>query len=444
MAIATGIATMVSMDAILQNDYQAKLLDAVNNQAFIYNKLKTKVLNWTGKQAVYAVKVGRGELSADGSAAYTGGVVPAADHALWKNLNVEAKQLQGRGEIQSELMISTDAASAKAFVSAVTSENKGCEDNMIQKANKAFWSGGPCLGFLNEHKAGAGGVDLVNTDWEFAGNVAKLQAALTAGGGAGSVTVQLIQLDTYAVLGTTTVATVDQVASTINLAALQTATVAAGFLVGVKVSAIAANAGIGTAFFTALGYEPTGVYGQAIEPMHFTVDRTTATGTATQLQSNCHAANAAGTQARTIILPSMLQRMINVCEDNSGHKPNQILGHSSALERYAVGFQTNIRVAGSADKKGGAPVYNAGYGALAYGDLPFESDKDCCKGAVFLLNLEYWRLAEKSPIKLWTHGGSAFRPVANLTDVEFIYEGFHQAVCELPRTFAVLGGLTFA
>ncbi len=416
-------ATISNMDAILQNDYQSKTLDALNSQAFIYTKLKKKVLNWTGRQAVYAVKVGRGS-----GAGYTDGTVPNADHAVWKNLNVTAKILQGRGQIASELMVATDAASAKAFVSAVTSENKNCEEAMIQDANQKFWSGGQVCGFLNEHKVGGAG-----DDWEFSGDISKLQAALAIG----ATTVQLIRMDTYAVVSSETVNSVDATNMLVNLSAADTTAVAQGFGVAVKITAPAA-------FVTTCGLQPLGVYGQFGEPSHLGVDRTTATGDATQLQSNILVANPAGAQTRVDITPPRIQRMINTIEDNSGKKPDLMVGHSSSLEKYAGIFQTAIRVSGSADTKAGAPGYNAGYGSLMYGDLPFESDRMCGKGMIVFFNLDSWRLAERQPIKLWTHAGSAFRPIANSTDVEFIYEGFHNVVCELPRASGALVGLTFA
>lgn len=416
-------ATLNNMDAILQNDYQAKTLDAINNSAFLYNKMKKKVLNWTGRAAVYAVKVSNGS-----SADYTNGTPPTEDHAVWKNLTVTAKILQARGRLSSELMVATDAASAKAFVSAVTEENKSCELSLIQKANRNFWSGGLCVGFLNERQAAGAG-----TDWEFAGDASKLAAIVAQG----ACTVSIIRLDTYAVVSVETVNSVDVVNSTINLTALDTSAVGAGFACGVKIATMV-DAAITIA---GLGLQPIGIYGQLIEPTHFGVDRTTATGDATQLQSNCRTANTAGAQARVAISKSMPQRMINTIEDFSGIKPNQIVGHSSALEKYADAVQVQFQQ--QLGSSGKAPTYTGGYGSIVYGDMPFDSDKDCAKGAIFFLNWDFMRLAERQPVKLWNHAGSAFRPIANSTDVEFIYEGFHNQVVELPGTCGVLAGLTF-
>lgn len=413
-------ATLSNMDAILQNDYQKKVESALSEKATIFNKFKKKVLSWTGRQAVFAVKVGRGN-----GGAYTDGTVPAADHAVYKNLNVTAKILQARGQIASELMVATDSASAKAFVSAVTEENKNAEETLVQQANDKFWSGGLVIGFLNESKVGGAGAD-----WEFSGDVEKLASIVAAG----ATTVDLIRMDDYAVLSNETVNSVDVTNSTINLTACDTTAVGAGFGVAVKIKT--AGAGI----VTGLGLEPIGVYGQMAEPTHFSVDRTDVGADAIALQGIVRTALRTGAQGRTAITPQLIQKALNEVDDATGQKPDWMCGHSSALEKYAAGFQTNIRVDGAS----GAQTFNAGYQGLTYGDMPFESDRDCGRGLIFLCTSDSFKLCERQPVKLWTHGGSAFRPVANSTDVEFIYEGFHQVVCTNPSANALVHGLTFA
>lgn len=416
-------ANLSNMDAILQNDYQKKVESALSEKATIFNKFKKKVLAWSGRQAVFAVKVGRGN-----GGAYTDGTVPAADHAVYKNLNVTAKILQARGQIASELMVATDSASAKAFVSAVTEENKNAEETLVQQANDKFWSGGLVIGFLNESKVGGAGAD-----WEFSGDVEKLASIVAAG----ATTVDLIRMDDYSIPALFTGVTVNSVnvtASTINLPVVDTTVVGAGFGVAVKIKTAAAG------IVTSLGLEPVGVYGQMAEPTHFGVNRSDAGLDAMALQGIVRTALRTGAQGRTAITPQIIQKALNEVDDATGQKPDWMCGHSSALEKYAAGFQTNIRVDGAS----GAQTYNAGYKGLSYGDMPFESDRDCGRGLIFICTTDSFKLCERQPVKLWTHGGSAFRPVANSTDVEFIYEGFHQVVCTNPGANALVHGLTFA
>lgn len=419
--MATNFGTA---DGILQVNYIGPMRTAINNSCKILNHMKKKGVTWNGSEGIIAVHVAH----ADNIGFSAGGVIPTVttDETV-KQFRLSACKLYGAQDIEGELLVATEGGDAKAFVSAISLKTKGLTAQMGIRLNKYTYSGGRCVGFLNELKTGAGGPGY--SDWQFSGDTAKVQEVLTARGT--DVTCQFIRLDTYAVLATAAVSAVNQSASTIHVAgALDTSSLPAGTAVGVRVSDADAS-------LVYLDGECVGIYGNAIEPTLFGLDRTDATGYKT-LQFINRTATRTGTQARSAFAIPQFQAELDDIMVASGTAPDRVFVHTNFRSTYSTLFEAKMNVYLAQGKEavgyeGGIPVDSKGEQRYSVCGLDIEQDRHCGRGLAIFMSDDTWVFWQRMPGDLDRTTGSYFKQLysgANLLDkFGFFWKQYLNVIC---------------
>lgn len=418
-------ATITALAAILQNNYQIKIQQALNNKILALEIMKKRTVGWNGLQLVIPVHTDRNT----GVGFSNTGALPTAGNQGYVDLLVAAKRLYGTFVLDGALLAAAPQGGNHAFVAAMTAEVQGISDDCAVIADKTLFSGGRVVGFINQFKA-----EGAAADWQFSGDIVKLGDAITTKGSA--VTVQVIQLDTYAVLATKTVTAVAAAALTIHIgAALDTTSVAPGFGCAILIS----DADASLAF---LDSEPVGIYGNFANPTHFTVDRTTATGKPA-LQANCRTASATGPQAKVDISLPIFEQAMDIVEEASGEQVDMVLVHFSQRQKYAAILQGTIHTVVTNSSN---PIkdFNGGAGSRqpSYGDLPIKAERFCGKGLAIFLKSDSWNLCELKKFALGNDDGLTLRQVAGSDSFSGFWRWYYQTVCLLPNRNAVIHGLT--
>ena len=134
------MATIADYSRILKDFYDTGgLHDAIDREIPLLARFQRMVLDWTGRQAVFAVRVGRG----NGNVGFRaeGALLPTASVQEKINLNITANLLYGTFELTGPLL-----ASAKnkvgSFVQALESEMDGAVDDVKNDASRSLYVGG--------------------------------------------------------------------------------------------------------------------------------------------------------------------------------------------------------------------------------------------------------------------------------------------------------------
>lgn len=418
------MASIAQLSAILMENYSVPLQTVLNNTVIALELMKKTTVGWAGKQLVIPVHVTRNS----GTGFSDSGTLPTAGNQGYVDYIVKAKKLYGSFRLDGDLMAAAEKGGKYAFVSAIESEMKGLADDVAVKANKALYSGGRVVGFLNQRKAEAGA-----GTWEFSGDAQKVADAITTKGAA--VSLSFVRLDTYAAIGgANTVDAVSVPAFTVHLtAALDTSAVAAGLGCAVVIS----DADGSLAF---LDSEPQGIYGNLASPTLFTQDRTTATGNP-QLQSIFRTANGTAGQDRTNLTLANIEDMLNAVEEASGQVPDFLMVHMSQRQKYVSLMQATLRtvVDGPATKEfnGGSKERNQ-----SYGDIPIKADRHCGKGLAIFLKKDSWTIAELRKGGFADEDGTVLLRIAGNDSFGGFWRWYYEQVCKTPNRNGILHGLT--
>lgn len=418
------MASIAQLSAILMENYSVPLQNVLNNTVVALEIMKKTTVGWAGKRLVIPVHVARNS----GVDYSDSGTLPTAGFQGYIDLLVTAKKLYGTFRLDGDLMAAAEKGGKYAFVAAITSEMDGLGQDTAVKANKALYSGGRFVGFFNQAKteAGAG-------TWEFSGDIVKLDEAITARGA--PVDLEFIRLDTYAAIGgANTVDAVSIPALTVHLtAALNTATVAPGYGVAVKISDTDAS-------LNYLDSQVNGIYGNLASPVHFSQDRTTATGTPA-LQSVFKTANQTGTQGKVAISLTAIEGVLDAVEEASGFTPDLVLVHMTQRQKYvalmqATIFTTLAQGAPAKEFNGGSKERNQ-----SYGDIAIKADRHCGKGLAIFLKKDAWTLAELRKGGFADEDGTVLLRVAGSDSFGGFWRWYYEQVCKTPNRNGILHGL---
>jgi hypothetical protein len=432
--MATNFGTA---DGILQVNYIGKMREVINNSCKLLQNMKKTGVTWNGSEGIVSVHVAHAQNIGFSAA----GLVPAVTTAeVVKQFRISACKLYGAFSIDGELITASDGSNNKAFVSAVTLYTKGLAESIAIAQNKVTYSGGRCLGFLNELKLAAGAAD-----WQFSGDTDKMQAVLTAK--AGPVSCDFYRMDTYATLATVNVSAVTAGSTgTIHLdGAMDSSALPAGACIGVKV----VDAAPALAF---MDDETLGVYGNAIEPTLFGLDRTSATGYAT-LQFNNRAAIRTGTQARAAFALPQFQAELDDIMVASNKAPDRIFVHTNFRSTYATLFEAKMNIMLVQGKEavgynGGVPVDGKGDQKYAYAGIDIEQDRHCARGLAIFLKDDTWIWAQRMVGDFDKTTGTYFKPVysgSQLVDkFQCFWKNYYNLICCEGFSNGVLVGLPLA
>ena len=448
------MATIADYTRILKDFYDTGgLHDAINREIPLLARFQRMVLDWTGRQAVFAVKVGRGV----GNVGYRaeGVPLPAASVQEKVNLNITANLLYGSFELTGPLLASAKNK-AGSFVQALESEMDGAVDDVKNDASRALYVGGGLVGWITVRDA----VVADTTEVEFFGNVEEIP--IQPGGGAGQAEMSLIRMDNYEIQPGG--AAYNQPTFSIYREAAGNMTVRFSQSFDFSALAMAAGgqdpiaAGIPFAVFCTNGngvkpqilLEPIGIYGNMAQQNHFGILRNTlgvnappVTVPGKQHLRSCIRQNTlAEPCAASPLAQARMESILNeLQEEPFAGKPTDLLVMRPTTRQSYVALVSNQNTLQTDTTK--ARHGDVGVGSITYNGITMMTDRSCGRGLILFLNTKAWKLAQLKGADIEDLDGNVLHRVTN-TDV---YAGhvswYYNTICITPNSQGALVGFDF-
>ena len=228
---------------------------------------------------------------------------------------------------------------------------------------------------------------------------------------------------------------------------LATDVVTAGFAIAVMLAdapvTLAAGADAGLPFGSVVSYnlQPRGVFSNLCDPIHFTADRTTATGKP-GLQSSVLTQAVTGLHARAAFtaerIQAVLDQILNKCGDGA-EMPDTVVMNPLQRSKFTAVLVANTQY----QAKGGEGKTDIG---PAFKDVAFlgytpKISHNWPRGCVAFLKKSAWMQPEFKKPHFIDLDGSWLRMVPGQAVAEATYQTFDNFVCAEPRGQAILTGL---
>lgn len=421
-------ASLTTLSAVMKQFYLGPLQDQLNNEILAFDLFQKEKVDWVGKEAIIPVRTARNSQVAFSATA----TLPApAGQQTYASLTVAAKYLYGRMAIEGPA-IAQAKASVGAFINGLQVELDGAMETVKNSCDQALFTGGGCVGFLNERAAKA-----ANTNFEFSGNIEFVPetAAAKIGG-------LLVRLDSYAAVAVTMYRDAGAKQHIKFDGPVDTTNLGGG---GVS------DAGTAFAVIIPQVAESMGIYGNLSEASHFGVDRTDATGGANVvLQSTIRAANLAGTGTRIDLATGRMQAILDDIASESGATPNCMIGHYVFRQQYVgqLSFNSQVNITGStinSSRTKSVDNGDAGFdmGSLSFNGIPLKVSRHCGKGLLIFLNTKSWSLVQIEDPNLADLDGNVLSRVSGSDSYEAYVRYYYNLVCKQPNRNAILVGLNF-
>lgn len=437
-------ASKSTFQAFLKEFYVGSTVEKqLNNECKVLEVMQKATVQWNGLQFVIPIHTARNT----GVGSSSNAVLPTAGAQTYKRLTGDTAHIYGRFEVDGPAMAAA-AGSKGSFLSWMQAELIPLKDDIKNLVDRYCTSGGRAVGFLNQHRAEAGGIG-VYSDWDFRGDFDKLEAAITAKGG--DVLVRLVNLSAtegssgnYNSIGgnvTYRVRSVNKAAGTISIedidsagaVALDTTGVDAGYAIGVVI--VDTDGALDY-----LDSEPVGIYGNLILQTHWGVSRdSSVAGSAPILQSNCLTQATTSTHDAAALTLERLQYLIDLIELRSGKAPDVLMVNPLFRSRYTTLLTQNIQKAAEKASKG-----DGGFKGLSYGDIPITAFRQVDNGMMIFLHKSEWKFLENEKGKFADEDGNILSRVSNKDAYEGYYKWRFNTVCVRPNASGVLVGLTMA
>ena len=448
------MATIADYSRILKDFYDTGgLHDAIDREIPLLARFQRMVLDWTGRQAVFAVRVGRG----NGNVGFRaeGAVLPTASVQEKINLNITANLLYGTFELTGPLL-----ASAKnkvgSFVQALESEMDGAVDDVKNDASRSLYVGGGCVGYITVR----GPVVADTTEVEFFGNVEEIP--LVPGGGLGQAEMSLIRMDNYEIQPGGAI--YNQPAFSIYREAAGNMTVRFSQPFDFSTAALAAGAqpamaaGIPFAVFLTNGngqkpqiaLEPIGIYSNLSNQNHFGILRNdsgvNAPVVTVQGKQRLRACIRQNTVAEPCLASPLNQaRMEAILTELQefpfgGKKTDLLVMRPTTRQSYVSLISNAVSLQTDTDK---ARHGDVGVGSISYNGISMMTDRQCGRGLILFLNTKAWKLAQLKGADIEDLDGNVLHRNQG-TDV---YAGhvswYYNTVCIMPNCQGTLVGFDF-
>ena len=416
-------ATLTTLSAVMKQFYLGPLQDQLNNEIMAFDLFQKEKVDWVGREAIIPVRTARNNSPAFSATA----ALPTAGQQTYASLTVSAKYLYGRMEIQGPA-IAQAKASVGAFINGLQVELDGAMETVKNSADQAMFTGGGCVGFLNERAAKG-----ANVGFEFSGN----QQLIPEGVG-NAVACTIVRLDTYK----TAAALVYRVAGVTQNVEFTTP------VDTTDIDGSGTAAAAGTAHAIILGAktaESMGIYGNLAEKTHFGVDRSA--GTDVVLQSIIRTANTAGTGSRIDLETGRMQAILDDIATESGSTPDCMIAHYVFRQQY-VGQLSFVSAAGgsaSTSRTKSVDSGDAGFdmGSLSFNGIPLKVSRHCGKGLLIFLHTKSWSLVQIEDPNLADLDGNVLSRVTGSDSYEAYVRYYYNLVCKMPNRNAILVGLNF-
>ena len=410
-------ASIASLTAILKEFYLGPIAEQLNQEILVYELFDKASVDWSGRRVVIPVHVARNT-----GVAFVAddGTLPTAGQQDFERLEIDAKFLYGRFAITGPAIASAKSG-PNAFISYVDAEMNKLVEDVKTAANQRAIFGGRVLGYIMDTIA-------ANVNHAYSGRQASAGLQL----GNATDLVDVVRLDTYAtVAANQQVNAITETQITFNGAVATNGGGAVFAVVATTASTIVGGVAGGW------NLEPAGITTNLASPVHFGVDRTTATGAAA-LQST-HNSLGNGYQALTL---DAIQGVLDAILEDSSEAPDLILMSPLMRQEYTallVGTNAaNLYVQTDSAKSG-----DGGFTGLAYGGIPMRTSKDCFKGSFFFLAPKHWKLTELEAPGFADLDGAILSRVPNQDKFEGFYRLYYNTVCTRPNANGVLTGIAF-
>ncbi len=466
------MATTTSLDSVLKTNYSARIEYQLNDEQNLLKMFNNAVWDWYGLEIHIPVHIGR---NGGVQAIPFGGNYPTAGDQTYNNLIVTASLLTASIFIPRSEMKRAKEKGYGAFISWWDAEFKRAMVDIKFRANRYLISGNRFKGFLDQRAAGqdstgactvaapAAGTDTLNYFGDLSpfDGTDENNTAVASATSSTWVRVRIFRMDTYAEVTTTGgqanpatfVSAIDAVARTIDLSTVANAAGEsldrniAGMPVGIPFAvalhptqytdSVGANFGTNTGFAN----QPQGIFGNLCEPTHFGIDRTTATGTATVLQSDSlFTQSTAGVGGRAAVTPARVQRVMDQCFVDGGEEVDCIL--ISPLTRAAYLAIMTGTIETQAHAAGGKG--DASYSKLAFAGMQLKVSQHVPPGGWIFLKKNTWKLAQLSKCEFVEDDGAILHRVSGTSAFEAAIEWYYNFVCTKPRNNGILAGTTLA
>ncbi len=352
-------ASMSTASAILKRFYTKKISETLNNEALIADLIEESPFPWQGSEIKAPV-----HLSRNNGIAFIAesGTLPAAGSQGYLDLTITTAELAARFQVSTRAMKGASSAGPGAFAGILDQEMTRIKDDVKQFNDQAYLFGGRIKGLLNEHiasaaTAGACTVAVPNNGdaiHDYQGDFRPFASVVTANT-ATWVRVRVFRSDTLAEVlpagaanPAVFVSAFSTSARTITLSVvanapgatldLTAATLGAGMdgkgiILAMHNTQYVESAGANFGALYDYSLEPRGILGNLYDPNHWGVDRTTATGTATTLQSTLLTMATAGVHALTTIAAGRVQATFDEVRIKCDEDPDTMI--LSPLQRAA-------------------------------------------------------------------------------------------------------------
>jgi len=352
-------ATMTSASAILKRFYTKKITESLNNESLIADLVEESPYAWQGSQINAPV-----HLTRNTGIAFIGegGNLPAAGSQGFSDLVITTSELAATFQVSTRAMKAASGAGAGAFAGVLDTEMTRVKGDVKQINDQAYLFGGRCKGVLNEHIASAatGGACTVlapnNGDavHDYQGDFRPF-AAVVVGTTSTWVRVRVFRSDTLAEVApagaanpAVFVSNFSTAARTITLSVVANAAGATldmsagtmgatmdgkGFILALHPTQYADSAAANFGTNIDFSLEPRGILGNLFDPIHWGLDRTTATNTATALQSTLLTGAIAGVHALAAITATRVQTVFDETKQKIDGEPTTVI--LSPLQRAA-------------------------------------------------------------------------------------------------------------
>jgi hypothetical protein len=437
-------ATKATFESALKLWYVGPIVEQLYQEVMVLELMELGRAAWNGQEVVIPFHHGRNT----GVGASDAGDLPTAGYQKLSDLRLVARNVYGRFQVTGLAMASAVKGKG-AFASWGEIEMNRLKDDVRNFCDRRAVSGGRVAGFLNEKQKPGGGASAF-TDWEFSGDISKLQAALDAKGG--NVLVALVRMarnngeeemdpDGYKTLNDDVeLKSVNVVNRTVELSDED------GVAGDTDTTDVAAGVGIALVITDddpALDYldgEPTGIYHNLGSQMHFGKGRVAgSSGHVAQLQSNIYTQATATTDARADLSLERIEYVLARIEQLSGDFPDTLMMSTLQRQRYTALLQAFIQSDASKATSGDAGFKR---GQLAYGDVKIKTYRQVDNGLIIFHTRKHWKLYQLEKFHFADKDGAILSRVQD----KDAWEGFtvwrYDHICTRPNAQGMLVGLT--
>lgn len=463
------MATTVTSNPLLKEWVEDQIKETINYESLFCDFSDSLDMDWEGDHIRVVVHTG-GNNSFTRIAEF--GSLPAPGAQSYVNLIVTTSESAAQMSVSTRAVAASAGAPSKGALAKIIDREKTYLTKDVKLAldlDRIF--GGRDKGLLNEHKAqGATAatctVAVPNASsvvWEYSGTFIPFAGVVSANA-ATWVRIRLFRQDTYAEIPFTGadaagaaifVSAIDQSAQTVTISLVcnagggvsnfTTATVGAGFAIALALHNTqyldSAAAPFGVAIDTSL--QPAGVFTNLCDPTHFTVDRTTATGTAIGLQGNNLTQATAGGHARAAFTAARIQAVLDAVLNKVGSDdlmPDYVILNplQRSLFVAVLTATTQFKVNDGSGKADIGPKWDS-VSMLGY---KMKTSQHWPRGAVAFLKKSTWMQPEFKKPGFMDLDGSWLARVPGQAGYAATYQTFDNFVCGEPRANAILTGLT--